>query len=331
MKKREFFLGVALFLFLSFNSPGLHAASPSGNVVLTFGSFSEREGALFVAEDQGFFRKYGLDVKLVHVRSGPVGLSALSAGESQFYNGSVTGTTLGANAGGLDSVFIAGLINKLTGAFVVNPVIKTPEDLKGRNIGVQSMGGGIWMFTMLVFDYWGLDPKRDNINLRVIGDESVLAQAIANRVIDGAYLSYTFASILERQGFRILADCGKLGIPYQGTGIMARRSYVNTAPDTTEKFLRALVDAIGFIQEPANKARALKSLAKGLHLSRVEDAAEGYGRMVNLYDRRIYPNVEGIRNAIRLLGTVNEKIRRLRAEDLVDDRFVKKIESEGGL
>ncbi len=331
MKKWLFFVFIGLLLFFAVRPEALRAASPSSSVALTFGSFSEREGALFVAEDQGFFRKYGLDVKLVHVRSGPVGLSALSSGESQFYEGSVTGTTLGAAAGGLDEVFIAGMINKLTGAFVVNPVIKTPADLKGRNIGVQSMGGGIWMFTMLTFDHWGLDPKRDNINLRVMGDEAVLAQAVASRTIDGSYLSYTFASILERQGFRILADCGKLGIPYQGTGIMARRSYLNTAPDTTEKLLRAIAESIGFIQNPSNKTRVIKSLAKGLHLPRTEDAAEGYTRMVQMYDRKIYPNVEGVRNAIRLLGTVNEKIRRLKAEDLVDDRFVKKIYGEKGL
>lgn len=330
MANRAILPAIGFFLLFCVFPVETQAAPPSAATVVTFGSFSEREGALFVAEDQGFFRKYGLDVKLVHVRSGPIGLSALSAGETQFYNGSVTGTTLGAVAGGLDTVFIAGLVNKLTGAFVVNPAIKTPADLKGKNIGVQSMGGGIWMFTMLVFDHWGLDPKRDNINFRVIGDEAVLAQAVASRVIDGSYLSYTFASILERQGFRILADCAKLGIPYQGTGIMAKRSYVNAAPDVTEKFLRALVESIGFIQEPANKTRAMKSLAKGLHLSRAEDAAEGYERMAAMYDRKIYPNVEGIRNAIRLLGTVNEKIRRLKAEDLVEDRFIRKIESERG-
>jgi hypothetical protein len=48
-----------------------------------------------------------------------------------------------------------------------------------------------------------------------------------------------------------------------------------------------------------------------------------------LYDRRIYPRVDGVRNVIRLLGATNEKIRRLKAEDLVDDRFVKKLEKEG--
>jgi hypothetical protein len=32
---------------------------------------------------------------------------------------------------------------------------------------------------------------------------------------------------------------------------------------------------------------------------------------------------------IRLLGATNEKIRRLKAEDLVDERFVRKLEKEG--
>ena len=35
--------------------------------------------------------------------------------------------------------------------------------------------------------------------------------------------------------------------------------------------------------------------------------------MAALYEKRIYPSVDGIRNVIRLLGTSNEKIRRLKA------------------
>ena len=73
----------------------------------------------------------------------------------------------------------------------------------------------------------------------------------------------------------------------------------------------------------------MKSLARGLRFPKVEDAAEGYQSMTNLYERRIYPNIEGLRNVIRLLGAGNEKIRRLKAEEMVDDRFVKKLEKEG--
>ena len=74
---------------------------PSGTqTVISYASFNERTaGALLVAEDQGFFRKQDLDARLVYVRAGNVALSALAAGESQFYFGSGTGVTLGAVAG----------------------------------------------------------------------------------------------------------------------------------------------------------------------------------------------------------------------------------------
>ncbi len=299
-------------------------------VVITFASFNERTvGALLVAADQGFFAKQDLDVKIVNVRSGPVSLAALSAGESQFHTGSSTGATLGAFAGGLDAVFVAGLVNRLTGTFMVAPTIKTPADLSNKRIGVQSMGGGLWMNAMLTLEYWGLDPNRDNISFRVIGDESVVAQAIVSGIVDGAYLSYTFASVLKRQGYRMLADLGKLNIPYQSTGLMARRSFIQTSPDVVEKFLRAMVEAIVFIQNPANKAAVMKTLAKGLRLNKVEEAAEGYEVMRTLYERRIYPNVAGIRNVIRLLGPTNPKLANFKAENAVDDRIVKKLDQEG--
>ena len=56
---------------------------------------------------------------------------------------------------------------------------------------------------------------------------------------------------------------------------------------------------------------------------------EGYESLPMLYDRRIYPTVEGVRNVIRLLGLTDERIRRLKAEELVDTRFVRKLEKEG--
>jgi len=329
MNKQLMPIVIAFYCVLFLNPSTLKAAASSPRVVTTFASFSEKEGALFVAQDQGFFRKYGLDVKHVFVSSGPVALAALASGDAHFYTGSPTGATLGAVAGGLDVVFVAGLINKLNGAFVVEPSIRHPSDLKGKTIGIQSIGGGVWMFTMMVFNHWELDPKRDNIRLRVIGDLSVLAQSVASRVIDGSYLTYTFASKVERQGFRILADLAKLPVPYQNTGIIARRSFVNSSPDIVERFLRALADGVAFVMEPANKASVMKSLARGLRLPRTEDALEGYEGLLTLYERQFFPTLEGIRNAIQVVGMTNEKIRSLKAEALVDDRFVKKLEQEG--
>ena len=66
-----------------------------------------------------------------------------------------------------------------------------------------------------------------------------------------------------------------------------------------------------------------------LRLGRIEDAEEGYQSIVGIYERKIYPSVEGIRNVLRLVGGTNEKMRRLRAEDVVDDSIVRKLEKEG--
>jgi hypothetical protein len=51
--------------------------------------------------------------------------------------------------------------------------------------------------------------------------------------------------------------------------------------------------------------------------------------MRTMYTRRIYPNVEGIRNSILVPTLTNEKFGRLKAEDLVHDRIVRKLEKEG--
>jgi len=311
---------IATIVLLMSSAAGVRAALPLNQLLITFGSLSERETVIFVAKDYGIFNKYGLDVRAVHVRNGAVALSALANGEAQFYMGAATGSTLGAIANGMDAVFITSLIHTLEGTFVVNPAIKVPADLKGKNIGVTSLGGGIWMRSMLAFEHWGLEPQRDKITLRVVGDESLLAQAMPNKVIDGAYFNYTFARVLERQGFRVLADLAKLNIPYQNTAFLAQRRFLNSAPDTVERLLRALSDTIAFVLEPKNKSSVLQSMIKGLRLARAEDAVGGYERLSSMYQRRIFPNVDGIRSTIRFLGATNEKIR---------ERFVKKLEQEG--
>ena len=321
---------VSGFVFLAvFHNAAAQGAAPLSKVVMTIGAISEREGVVYVAQDQGFFPKHGLDLTLVQVRSGGIGVAAVSSGESQVHWGSVSAANIGAIAEGADLVFLAGFINKLTGTFVVNPKIKTPADLKGKSVGVNAMSGGAWIFAMLTLDYWGLTPERDNIQFRALGDQGVIAQGLSVGAVDAAFLGYTFGKALEGKGFRILADAEKLPIPYQGSGIMARRSFSVSSPAVIENVLRGLLDSLAFIRNPANKPQVMKSLAKGLRLKRVEEAEEGYQIMLGLYEKKIYPSVDGIRNVIRLLGKNNDKIRRLKAEDLVYDSFVKKLEKEG--
>ena len=151
---------LALWICLVFSvamlpTPSAEGAAANQKIVLTYADFSERSGLLFVAKDQRFFEERALEAEVVQVRSGPIAISALAAGDAHFYSGSATGAMIGAMAGGLDVVFIAGLINKLDGYFVVSPKIKTVADLKSKTLGVQSVGGGIWTFTMTALEPLG--------------------------------------------------------------------------------------------------------------------------------------------------------------------------------
>lgn len=320
----SWFLAFGVFL------PTLFAGTANPNkIFITFADFSERTGLVFVAKDQRFFEERGLDAEIVQVRSGPIAISALAANDVQFYSAPASGATIGAIAGGLDLAFVAGIIGKLDGYFVTSPKIKTVADLKGKTLGVQSIGGGIWMFTMMALDHWGLNPERDKIQFRVIGDQSVIAQAMTTGIIDGALLGFSFSKVVQHNGGQLLADLTKTNVPYQHQGLLARKSFIDSSPDCVENTLRSLTKAIAFIQNPANKQAVTRSLTKWLRLPPNEGADDLYERMRILYDRRIAPTKEGLQNALRVLSRINPKMAGLKAEDLVDDRIARKLDAEG--
>lgn len=298
-------------------------------VVITTSSLSEREAALHVAQDREFFKKHGVEAMIVQVRTGPLAIAALSAGESHLHWGSVTSANLGAIAAGADLVFLAGFINRLSGMFVTHPRLSTPTDLRGKIIGVNTLSGGGGVFTSLALEHWGLSAERDKIQFRALGNEPTIAQALGAGAVDAAYHGYVYGKMMQSKGFRVLADFETLPIPYQGSGIIGRRNFVISAPDAISGVMRAIVDAVRFVLDPANKAAALRIMAKGTPRARPEDIEEGYQRVIKLYERKPYPSLAGIRNAIRVLGMQFENIRKLKAEELVMDDFVRNLDREG--
>jgi NitT/TauT family transport system substrate-binding protein len=276
-----------------------------------------------------FFEEQGLEAQIVQVRNAPVAVSAMASNEAQFYTTSATGSALGSMAGGLDLVFVAGIINKLDGDFVVSPKITSPADLRGKTLGVQSLGGGIWTFSMLTLEHWGLSPERDKIQFRILGDQSVITQSLISGTVDASYLGYSFSKLVQRHGFRVLADLAEVDIPFQGIGIAARKSFLEQSPDVAARTLRAVARSIAYYQNPANRQNVVAILTKWLRLERSEDAVAGYEAVRSLYSRRIVPTVDGVRNTLRILERVDPKFAKLKAENLVDDRILRKLDKEG--
>jgi ABC-type nitrate/sulfonate/bicarbonate transport system substrate-binding protein len=142
-------------------------------------------------------------------------------------------------------------------------------------------------------------------------------------------LGFTFGRAVPRSGGRVLVELPKMNIPYQGTGIVARKSFIASSPDVIEKTLKAVIRSNRFIQDKNNQAAVMRSLRKWLRLPQTEGDEELYERMRLLYDRSIIPTKDGIQNALRILNKIDPKFGKLKAEDVVDDGIARRLEREG--
>jgi hypothetical protein len=91
-------------------------------VRLAHAAFNEKVVALWLGVEQGFFRKHGVEVQLVYIRTGPQTIAALSGGEIQIIY-TIPSVVLSAAAGGMDLAMFGGIVNKGIGAVSKIPVI----------------------------------------------------------------------------------------------------------------------------------------------------------------------------------------------------------------
>ena len=97
---------------------------------------------------------------------------------------------------------------------------------------------------------------------------------------------------------------------------------------TVESVVRACSTASPSFVNPENKSQVVKSLARGLRLKRSKTLTKAIKTARHLRNKNLSPRRRR-RNVIRLLCAGNEKIRRLKAEDLVDDSVVRRLEKDG--
>jgi ABC-type nitrate/sulfonate/bicarbonate transport system substrate-binding protein len=124
----------------------------------------------------------------------------------------------------------------------------------------------------------------------------------------------------------VLLDIGRAPIPYQGLALVARRSYLKQNPPIIDGILSGLVESIAFIQNPAHREASLRSLVKNLRLSSPKEAESGYEVLQWLYSLDVKPSVTGIKNMQRLLALTNARVAGVKAEDVVDENPVQRME-----
>jgi NitT/TauT family transport system substrate-binding protein len=210
---------------------------------------------VMLADQLGYFRKEGLDVR---VMSSPAGIDT----STELVAGAIQGAvgyydhTIGLQSRGMDvqSVIVlgqsAGLIELARSA----SDMRSMADARGRRLGVTGFGSSTYYVTRYLTARAGVPP--DAYTTVPLATEAAFEQAFVSGDVDAGMTEEPAATRLVARGIaRPLADMrsapdtrAQLGAAYIGACLYMRREWIDAHPDETGRLVRAVHAALRFIQ-----------------------------------------------------------------------------------
>lgn len=264
------------------------------------------------------------------MRSGALSVAALVAKEVDAV-WPAQSTILSTVFGGVKLGCIASPINKIPRLLVVRKDITSIEDLRGKVVGVQSIGGGFWLQTMIIFDSLGIDPEKHGLKFRVIGDGPVIAQALTTGNIDVAAMTYSLSETALKAGFRSMVDGADLKAPYQGPSVCALKEVLAGRQDFFLRLTKGLAESTAFILDDGNEAEVVKTLMKNLRLTKAQEGESSYRVLRLMATLDLAPNPAAFKIVQRIVAKVNPKIAQVDIDQIIDNSYVRNLESSGFL
>jgi ABC-type nitrate/sulfonate/bicarbonate transport system substrate-binding protein len=305
-------------------------AKADEKVLVAYAGHNETAAPMWVGIDEGLFKKRGLDVDMLQIRSGPILMATLGSGSVQVVY-TASSSAINAVSGGMKISCLAFPVNRIARHLMARKEIKSLEELRGRTFGVQSIGGGFWLQTMLLLDHLKIDPDKYQLKIRVVGDTPTITQALIAGQIDAAVLPYSFSEMAERVGYHSLADAGELKGALQLTGLCAQRDFILRSRDTTLRLIEGMVDAIVYLHDKKNKANVMQVLKKHLRFEKTEDTELSYDVLRRVTTLEVDLRRDAWKTTQRILSQVNPKVAHADLDHLLDRSLVATLEQNGFL
>jgi NitT/TauT family transport system substrate-binding protein len=223
----------------------------------------------FVAADQGFFKKRGLDVEFQLIGLNSNIPPAMVAGSTDIGGTTTTGLLQAVDAGIALVVVTGGAYTtkaSTTGTLVarVNGGIVKPADFVGRKIGVPGIGAILHVLTMNWLLENGVDPKKVTyVELGFLQMKDALQNGLVDAVVTA---DPTFSQIVRAGiGVEIGRIYRALKTETQGIVYSATAEWAASHADAVRAFHEANAEAAAFVPTHDSESRAV--LAKYLHLT----------------------------------------------------------------
>lgn len=221
----------------------------------------------WVAKEQGFFAEEGLDVEIVTFEGGVYAIRNVVSGALDVGGGAGASVAVSvARKAGIKSIY--SLAPKFASTMTVRSNIKTLQDLKGKKIGVQEVGGFADILSRMVLRKAGLKPEEVTfIPIASADVPPLLAGAIDTAILHVDQL------VLARQkepSLHPLVKFWELEPNQLFLVVVAQEKKIAENPAKFRAVVRALAKANRFMY--ANKARTVEIAVKHTKIPR--DVAE---------------------------------------------------------
>jgi NitT/TauT family transport system substrate-binding protein len=280
---------------------------------------------LWVALDAGILRQNGIDAD-ASAFDGALAVNGLLANQVDL---ALFGAaqTVSAAAGGADLVMIATLVPTYPYELWAKKEIRTVSDLKGKKIGVSSLGSSSDIATRVALQKQGLDPEKD-VTIIAAGSGSTRTAALVSGAIDATVADPSFDAPLRGAGLTRLLSIAGLKLPAANTGVVVQRSWLNAHKDLAQAFVDSMVQAIAYANK--NKDFSVGVLKKYLKIDDTPSMENTY----SFYLRDVMPayptpSVEQFKDVVDILAKGNDKVATLDLAKLIDASFVKSARDRG--
>ncbi|MGE5819677.1 MAG: ABC transporter substrate-binding protein [Deltaproteobacteria bacterium] len=200
---------------------------------------------LELAVNQGYFKRQGLDVKLITIRQSDVIIAATMIGELNFMD--IIPTAVLASVRGLPIKTVAVALKSAPYLLIGQPSLRAPSELKGKKIGVSSVGSMSAYLVREIVARNGLNPDRD-VTLLAIGGTAARTAALFGGTIDAALVVAPDNIALERKGYkRLLVASDYVNYPLSGVATSSEQLVKNRA--MVISFLKSVLEGSRFVRE----------------------------------------------------------------------------------
>lgn len=235
------------------------------NIPVAIPAVTPAATSFVVARDRGYFREEGLDVNLI-VMPSAIAMQALIGGNVKF--STVGGAGLLPILRGAPIRFLFTTFNRPMFWLYAKPDIRSVEGLRGKKVGVSSLGSGPDSLLRDLLKKHGMEGGRDVVIL-AMGSGTARFHALQANSEDAAMLSIPSNFLAHDAGYRELVSfIDQEWVELQGS-VLATRSLMSAEPAVVEKFIRASLKGFRYFRD--QRAGTVAILAKFMRIR--EDVA----------------------------------------------------------